>query len=197
MRTLISVSIIAGLLAASPVASAERAGCPRFAPAEPSSPASEKAEARDVEVIEVPRGATEANPLVVDYQHGPAFWELGHRVKEDEVFFNFQVPDGAKKGLHIRADYTNEYANELDLFLYDEKGKRVASSATFGLVGEQFSDPGHGGLGYDYIPGYRIQRCDGFTLESRALWSVGMDAKLSVWLGPIGNDIPNEDGQEG
>lgn len=171
--------------------------CAAFQPAQPDSPASQSAEALDAPVVVVGPSATEESPLTIDYSHGPAFWELGHRVQEDEVFFNLQVKTPTRRGLHVRIDFANGEVNEADLFLYNEQGQRVASSATFGLSGPVgFSDPGNGGVGYDYIPGYRAANCGGFTVESRALWGPGGNATLSLWLGPIGKDIPNEDGQE-
>lgn len=192
---LLLTTLLVGALLGHPAA-ARGGGCPAFDHVEPESPSSQTAEALEAGVIRVGVEATEENPLLIEYEHGPAFWELGHRLQEDVVFFNFQVVGATKKGLHLRPEYTNEYVNELDIFLYAEDGERVASSATFGLV-PQFSDPGNGGIGYEYIPGFRAQKCQGFTLESRAIWSVGMDATLQVWLGPIGKNIPNEDDQEG
>src|SRR5687768_2956253 len=74
-------------------------GCPTFRPVEPDSPASQSAEALDAPVLVVGSSATEESPLTVDYTHGPAFWEFGHRIQEDEVFFNLQVKTPTKRGL--------------------------------------------------------------------------------------------------
>ena len=186
-------------LSGAPSGALERsARCPKFKPARPNTPASQADEALEADVVVVGPWATEDDPLVIEYSHGPAFWEFGHRVQEDEVFFNLLALGPKKSGLHVRIDFPAGALNEADLFLYDETGQRVASSATFGLgrdVG--LSDPGNGGIGYDYIPGYKASRCDGFTVESRALWGPGGASTLSVWHGPIGSGIPNEDGQEG
>ena len=191
------LALCLGLSGGASASSARGGRCAAFQPVQPDSPASQSAEALDAPVLVVGPSATEESPLTVDYSHGPAFWEFENRVHEDEVFFNLQVKTPAKRGLHVRIDFANGEVNEADLFLYGEQGQRVASSATFGVASPVgFSDPGNGGVGYDYIPGYRAASCDGFTVESRALWGPGGDATLSLWLGPIGKDIPNEDGQE-
>src|SRR5687768_3416235 len=95
--------------------------CPTFQPVQPQSPASQSAEALEAPVLVVGPSATEESPLTVDYQHGPAFWELDNRVMEDEVFFNLQVKTPTKRGLHVRIDFANGEINETDLFLYDDQ----------------------------------------------------------------------------
>ena len=190
--------VLALSLCLSPAAAAPKKGarCSAFHPVKPDSPAAQASEALDAPVISVGSSATEKNPRTVDYAHGLAFWEFEQHAQEDEVFFNVQVKAPKKRGLHVRIDFPNGHVNEADLFLYDRHGQRVASSATWGVAAPTgISDPGNGGVGFDYIPGYGASNCAGFTIESRAIYGPGGDATLSLWLGPVGKDIPNEDGQ--
>ena len=166
--------------------------CPAFAPSEPESDSAETAEALEAPVQKVTAAHTEAAPLVVEYEHGPAFWDpaLGTPVHEDTQFFNFQV-EGAG-GLHIKAEWAAS-PSDLDLYLYDG-GARVASSGSFNAAAVDatvidFSAGGNGGVGFETIPGFGITNCQGLTLESRAFITPGEAVTLKVWLGEVGDNV--------
>ena len=167
--------------------------CPAFTPAEPETDSHEGAEALEAAVQKVTAAHTEAAPLVVEYEHGPAFWDTVTQtpVQESTEFFNFQV-EGAG-GLHVKAEWAAG-PSDIDLYLYED-GTRVASSGSFNFVPvdaspvQDFSAGGNGGQGFETIPGYSVVSCKGLTLESRAFITGGEPVKLKVWLGEVGDNV--------
>ena len=196
IRTLAVVASV-GLIFGAFVAPAEAgkkkkkkvAACPTFAPSEPTTDSHEGAEALEAPVQKVTAAHTEAAPLVIEHEHGMAYWDTVTQtpVQESTEFFNFQA-EGAG-GLHIRAEWPG-VQNDIDLYLYSD-GERVSSSGAFNPapVPLVFDAGGNGGQGFESIPGYPVAACNGLTLESRAFISTGDTVTLKVWLGEPGENL--------
>ena len=165
------------------------AACAAFSPSEPETGSHEGAKATEAAVQQVTAAHTEAAPLVVEYEHGPAFWDTVTQtpVHESTEFFNFQAQGAG--GLHIKAEWSGA-EHDIDLYLYED-GTRVASSGAFNPapVPGVFDAGGNGGQGFETIPGYGVSACKGVTLESRAFISHGTPVTLKVWLGEVGDNV--------
>jgi hypothetical protein len=197
-----TASLVLGAFVAGPADAKKKkkkpkvATCAPFTPVAPASNSGETAEAAEAPVVQVTSAATEEKPIVVEYEHGAAFWETVTQtpVQEDTQFFNFQVVGTG--GLHLRMDFSPE--SDLDMYLYDgASGARVASSgaANQAMVagdptGLGLDANGNGGPGFESIPGYAASNCAGYTVESRAFMSPGTPVTLKVWLGEVGENIP-------
>jgi hypothetical protein len=190
-----TASLVLGAFAAVPADAKKRKkkpkGCATFAPVEPQGSASgETAEALEAPVVQVTSAATEEAPIVTEYEHGPALWETLTQtpIQEDTQFFNFQVV--GEGGLHLRMEFAED--SDIDLYLYDGTGARVASSgaANQAPVPGVLDSNGNGGIGFESIPGFAASNCAGFTVESRAFMSPGTPVTLTAWLGEVGENIP-------
>lgn len=188
------VGLTAVALSATP---AVASGCPKYKPQEPVSDSGNRAEATSAPVMKVTDKHTEAKPLVIDYDHGPAFWFIqdpmgtqGQRALiEDTKWFNIQVDSKARDvGLHIRQQWDPNSPDDFDLYLYDKSGGAFGQSATFNWaegVAPGTLGGGDGGLGYEQVLGLLASRCQGITIESRAFTTPGRAMQLVIWLGPI------------
>ncbi|MFN2526842.1 MAG: hypothetical protein ABR505_11365 [Actinomycetota bacterium] len=191
---------LAGLVASAVVAAptAAAAACPKYKPKEPVSDSENRADAQLAKVVKITDKATEAKPLVIDYEHGPAFWFIqdpvdgeGQRALiEDTKWFNIQVDSKARDvGLYIRQQWEPNSPDDMDLYLYDKSGGAYGQSATFNWA--EAAAPGtlgggDGGLGYEQVLGLLVSRCQGLTIESRAFTTPGRAMQLVIWLGDIG-----------
>ena len=165
--------------------------CPVFTPAEPDSESGETAEALEAEIQMVTAAHTEEAPLVIEYEHGPAFWETVTRtaVMEDTMFFNIQVdnPAAPTSGLYIRQEWPSPSLSDMDLYLYDSSGAEVEASGAFNQTPVPLPLGGFetGAMGYESISGFVAGQCSGYTIESRAFTTLGESMTLKVWLGEI------------
>jgi len=137
-------------------------------------------EAAEAEVLKVTPKATEAKPLVIEYEHGPALWP-----KTEHLYFNIQI-FGPSSGLYVRQEFSDRH--DLDLYLFDGAGEEVASSGAFNptpvAVGPlDFTSGGNGGTNYESINGYPVATCEGFTIDSTNFASPGTATVLKIWLG--------------
>lgn len=189
-------ALVAAALVSAPAAAA--AACPKYKPQEPVSDSENRAEAVLAKVVKVTDKATEAKPLVIEYDHGPAFWFIqdpvdaeGQRaLVEDTKWFNIQVQSKARDvGLYIRQQWDPNSPDDFDLYLYDKSGGAYGQSATFNwaeAVAPGQLGGGDGGLGYEQVLGLLMTRCQGMTIESRAFTTPGRAMQLVIWLGDIG-----------
>lgn len=186
--------VAAATLALPNVASAATRSCSRFVPG-PNVPETASAGSRDAAlsapVVRVTDDATAEAPIVLEYEHGMAYGiPILADIVEEEKFFNFQVVTNRKSpGLHIRAEWPITSPTDIDLYLHDDEGAQVAYSDAWNVPGlDDVSDvvfyEGHGGLGYEYIEGFRATSCGGYTLMSETGRSPGTEVTLKVWLGP-------------
>lgn len=179
---LASLSLLVGAYAAAP---AEAAKKKRFscAPATATPPAeghsSNAEEAAEAQVVNLTAAATEEKPLVIEYEHGPAFSEIG---MEDTKYFAFQVVSktlGA--GVYVLQEWPGR-ESDIDLYMSDESGAEVASSGAFNPI--PVPPPGStGGPGYESISGYPAEPCSPYTIESKAYLTPGEEMTLKLWLG--------------
>ena len=187
--------LMGALVSGTPAQAAKK--CKKFKPVAPTaSDSGETAEAPKAKVQTVTDKYTEAKPLTISYDHGPAFWFLADPADptggqsaavEDTKWFNFQI-DSKKKyvGLHIRQEWSTNSPSDMDLYLYDRTGALAGSSGEFNAVaGTGAIGTGDGGLGYEQIRGLGVTDCDGYTVESRAFTTAGEAMTLKVWLGPL------------
>ena len=164
------------------------ANCGRFRPVRPDSPSTEKAEALKAKVRRVTDGATKTHSVKLAHIFGPSLWESATRtpIAEDTAFFNLQVDTASlHRQLFIRAEWPAPSPSEIDLVLYDGFGKQVAISDANNLLPATLPLPGSigtGGPGYEELSGYEAADCSGYTLEVRALRTLGEQVKLSAWL---------------
>ena len=162
--------------------------CPAFTPWLPESESGEAEGALEAEVIEVTDQATAEAPIVVEYEHGPAFWvtQIQQPIVEDTVFFNLQVQSASPApALYIFQEWAKRPGSDMDLLLY-EKSLRVALSGSHNVLPEPTpSLPINrtGGWGLESIAGFATANCAGYTVESRAFRTAGEAMTLSLWLG--------------
>lgn len=135
-------------------------------------------EAAEAEVIKITKKATEAKPVVMEYEQGPAFYPA----TSESTYFNIQV-FGPSSGLYIRQEFDNR--SDIDLYLLDGAGEEVASSGAFNPapVPGVFDAGGNGGTGFESINGYPAATCEGFTIDSTAYATFGTPVTLKIWLG--------------
>ncbi len=133
--------------------------------------------------------ATEENPVVVEFSHGPAVGALIARQLADIKYFPIQVlTKKGRPGLHVRIEWGTPSVDEIDLFLQTNDGEYVAAddgtNVPLPLKDEDYPKvAGLSGMGYEYIPGYAVTNCAGFVVQSEALRSAGRDVTLKLWLG--------------
>lgn len=181
-------SLLVGLVFAPGAGGAPR-GCPDWKPKVPSEALSPKAsDVPDEEIVTVTDKATKKNPIVIEYEHGPAVWwwagsERGPLI-DDTRYFNVWV-DSKKSwaGLHMKVEWDPVRPDELDLYVYDQSGFRTAWSENFNQW-EGDLPVGSGAKGYEYVDGLPMEDCSGVTIESLPMWWAGQDVRLLLWLGP-------------
>ena len=186
--------ISTALVGGSPAQAAKK--CKKFKPA--SSFASDShatAEAPKAKVQKITDKYTQAKPLTIAYNHGPAFWFQADPqdptngqapAVEDTKWFNFQV-DSKKKfaGLYIRQEWSSTSVSDMDLYLWDKNGQQAAVAGDLNQAEGTPLDSGTGGMGYEEISGLGVSDCSGYTAESRAFTTAGEAMTLKVWLGPV------------
>ncbi len=167
--------------------------CPAFQPVEPDSNSEQTAEALEAEIQKITDKNTEAAPLVIEYEHGPALWNIDPQmpIVEDTQFFNFQIETKKKTpvGVYMLMEWPGQ-VSDIDMYWYDKTGAEIYNSGAFNAVPVEtpvydLSDGGAGGTGFESATGFPMLRCDGITLESRAFATNGEPMKLSVWLGDV------------
>ncbi|MBW3594903.1 MAG: hypothetical protein KY391_04935 [Actinobacteria bacterium] len=175
VAVLAAVALVGGVFVA-PATAGKKKKCGQFTPGVEA--------AAEGEVVTITKKATEAKPVVIEYEHGPAGPSNpfdGSHLLNEEKFFNIQV-NGPASGLYILQEFSDFH--DLDLYLLDGGGGEVASSGAFNPtpVGP-FSSGGNGGTNYESISGYPVATCEGFTIRSNAYLTPGTDATLTIWLG--------------
>ena len=192
-----SAGLIMGALIGGSPAEAAKA-CRKFKPVEPTaSDSPSKTEATKSKVQKVTDKFTQAKPLTIKYNHGPAVWFPNNPqdpagagqapAVEDTKWFNLQI-DSKKKfvGLYIRQEWSATSPSDMDLYLYDRFGSEAGSSGQYNAVaGNGVLGSGEGGMGYESILGMGVSDCAGYTVESRAFTTPGEAMTLKVWLGPV------------
>ena len=135
-------------------------------------------DAAEAELVKVTKKATEAKPVVIEFEHAPSIAE----VHQEHLYFNVQV-FGPSSGLYIREEFDDH--SDIDLYLYNGAGEEVASSGAFNpLPIPGYTDAGgNGGAGFESIPGHPAATCEGFTIESSAYATMGTPVTLKLWLG--------------
>jgi hypothetical protein len=189
-----SAALIAGALAAGGPADARVRRCKKFKPAVPISDSESRNQAPKAKVVKITDKYTQKKPLVIKYQHGPAFWFItdpmdaeGQRsAVEDTKWFNIQV-DSKKRmvGVYVRQEWTPVPVADMDLYMYDKFGSQAASSGDFNQVQGTPLNSGTGGAGFEQISGLGAKDCSGYTIESRAFTSYGDSMKLKIWHGKV------------
>ncbi|MFN2526841.1 MAG: hypothetical protein ABR505_11360 [Actinomycetota bacterium] len=190
-----TVALVGAALIAAPAGA--RAACPKYKPQEPITDSENRAEATTAKVMQVTEKYTESKPLVIDYEHGPAFWFIQDPRDaegqwgpiEDTKWFNIQLNTKARDiGVYIRQQWEPNSPDDMDLYLYDKSGAQIGSSGEFNLTGDIAPNTlgsGDGGPGYEQVLGLLGSRCMGITIESRAFTSPGRPMQLIIWLGQI------------
>ncbi|HWC14755.1 MAG TPA: hypothetical protein VG929_09180 [Actinomycetota bacterium] len=134
-------------------------------------------------VLPVTEKATPKKPLVIEYEHGPSLYALTEPVVEDTRFFNIQIATSSKEAeLTIRQEWEWPSAHDFDLLLFTSSGQLVAESSNVGLF--PGADPWNpdAGPGYESIKYLRVERCDGYTIESKPFFTPGANVRLLIWL---------------
>ncbi len=137
--------------------------------------------AEDAPIAQLTDAASLKTPLVIQLDHAPSL----PVVAEGHSYFNLQVYSRrAHPGIYIREEFDNQ--SDIDLHLFDNAGKEVEASTAFNLlplnVGP-IGDPDSGAVGMESIDGFRVGRCDQYTLESRSMITKGTPGTLTIWLG--------------
>lgn len=177
--TLASAALLVGAFAAAPADAAKKKKkkpltCDTFTPG--------VEDAAEAEVVKVTPAASEAKPLVIEFEHPGSI-----PVAPDKQYFNFQIHSGKPgTGLWIKSEF--EERHDLDLYLYNEAGEEVALSGGFNTVPEAHDSDGNATTNSEQIPGYPVGQCEGYTLGSSAYLTSGTDVKLTVWLGEATED---------
>lgn len=197
MRVAMTITVVISALVAAPdAASARRARCEKFKPshAPRGTESSHSEDALKQPVITVTDRATEKQPIVIEFEQGASvagfvpFTDLTYSVVDDFRWFNVQL-DSRKRftGLHVRLEWPAPSPDEFDLRIYDDGGNAVAYADHFNVAPVLLDDfaTGEGGMGFEYIQGFGLSDCDGVTIESAALKTIGRAMTLKLWLGDI------------
>lgn len=166
------VALVLGTLVVPTAQAGKKLKCGQFSPG--------VEEAADAEVVKVTPKATEAKPVVIEYEHGPSLYA----VSQENLFFNIQAY-GPPSGLYILQEFDNQ--SDIDLYLYDAAGEEVASSGAFNPapIPGVTDAGGNGGSGFESINGYPTGTCEGFTIESSAYATFGTPVTLKIWFGEV------------
>lgn len=161
--------------------------CGRFRPAVPDSPSQYRTKAKRAKVRKITDAATKARPVKLPaYTFGPSFWVTSTPIVEDTAFYNLQVDTASlKRGLFIRASWSETSPSEIDLILYDMLGKKVAASNANNLLPVPSLEDGSGigGPGFEALENFEAEDCSGYTLEVRAVRTTGEVVEVTSWLG--------------
>lgn len=175
-KWLVVACVVAATISAvaSPVFSREGV-CPPFDPVEPNSESEQTNEALKARVLKIEDGAVNGHPVVADFEVGPNLWVPGGGpLVEDTKFFNLQVLSESSREvmLHTRLmwDSSRQLA-DLDLFIYDARGKEI-----------ERSDRPMGQPRSKELVSVPARRCEGFTVEVRALRTLEASGTIQVWL---------------
>lgn len=189
-----SAALVVGALAAGSPANAGATQCRKYKPAVPITDSENRDDAPKAKVVKVTDARTQKKPLVISYDHGPAFWFIADPVDaegqraavEDTKWFNVQV-DSTKRmvGLYVRQEWAATPVSDMDLYMYDKYGSQAASSGDFNQVQGTPLNSGTGGQGFEQVSGLGAKDCSGYTIESRAFTSPGEAMKLKIWLGKV------------
>jgi hypothetical protein len=135
-------------------------------------------DAGEAKLLKVTSKNTEKKPAVVEFEHGPAL----SPVQTEDFYVNIQVAAPAQ-GLYIHEEFADRH--DIDLYLFDAAGEEVASSGAFNPapVPGVTDAGGNGGTNYESIPGFAVDQCAGFTINSHAYATYGTPATIHVWLG--------------
>lgn len=176
--------MVGQVLALSP-SQAAPSRCSAYRPVEPGedSYSQQKERAVKAPVLKVTEKATSKNPLVIGYEHGPSAYALYDPVIEDTRFFNIQIDTKAKDAdLTVRQEWNWPSPSDFDLLLFGSHGERVADSQNLSLL--PGADPWHpdAGSGFETIKGFSVERCDGYTIESKPFLTPGAEVRLLIWL---------------
>lgn len=170
----VATSVTAVLLAAAPSPVAAK-GCSLFTPGVEG--------ARNAPIAQVTDAAKAGSPMTITYEHGPSVAVAA----QETTYFNVQIYSlKARPGIYIRQEF--ETHSDVDLRLYNNAGKEVASSTAFNPVPVSVgpfngSSDGSGSFGYESITGFRAGRCDQYTLASEGALTPGTTVTLKIWLG--------------
>ena len=182
-----SAALILGAFVAGP-ADAKKKKCPKVTFVEPASPSASRTEVPGGKVVTITDKATAEAPVVIEYDHGPALWNVASQepIVEDTKWFNIQVDSAAPAaGLYLRQEWPIPSVSDMDLYLWDgSSGAQVDVSGAFNAVPVPI--PGTfnetGAMGFESISGLVVGDCAGLAVESRAFWSAGEAMTLKVWL---------------
>lgn len=199
LAVLASAGLIVGAFAAGPADAAKKKkkkpvpACAEFAPPPVASGGTTGSQAIEAEVAQLTTAHTEEAPLIIEFEHGPAFWDTATHspVQEDTKYFGIQLPPGIpQSGLYARIDWATPSPSDIDLYLYDDTGTEVEHSGALNVAPVpnpvlDLSDRGNGGMGYESISGLPVDQCNGFVVESQAFLTPGEAMTLTLYLGEI------------
>ena len=170
LAAVIGAVALVGSVFATPATAGKKLKCGQFASAVEG--------AEEAELIKVTKKATEAKPVVIEFEHAASMYPAAN----EHLYYNVQV-FGPSSGLYIREEFDNY--SDIDLYLYNGAGEEVASSGAFNpLPIPGYTDAGgNGGTGYESIPGHPVSTCEGFTIDSTAYATMGTPVTLKLWLG--------------
>lgn len=134
--------------------------------------------------MRVSADATEASPRAVAFEHDPGVGALLLRDSADIKRFGVQVEGRGAVLLHVRTEWATPSPDEIDLWLYDQFGEEIITGSDgYNVpVDNESWENSHSGMGYEYIAGWPVARCDKFVIESEALRSPGREMTLKLWL---------------
>jgi hypothetical protein len=181
LAVLASAGLMVGAFAAGPADAAKKKKKPACAPYATSVEA-----AAEAPLVRVTEAATADKPVVVEFDH-PASLVQEHASlpdTQDEKYVNIQVVSKASAGLYVKEEFASRH--DIDLYLLNGAGERVASSGAFNpLPVGQFSAGGRGGETFESITGFEAAPCEGYTAESIAYTTPGTKVKMTIWLGEV------------
>lgn len=190
-----TAALLLGAFVATPADAAKKKkkkppACPAPAFVEPQSPSESRTEVPGLEVSHVVTdAATEEEPVVIEYEHGPAFWDTVNQepIVEDTKWFNIQVDSAAPAtGIYIRQEWPIPSVSDMDLYLWDgPSGTQLEVSGAFNVFPMPTPVFPTGGMGWESISGALVSDCGGYAIESRAFTTAGESMKLKIWLGEI------------
>lgn len=162
--------------------------CGPFRPAKPQTRSAQGDEALKAKVRKITDASTEKYPAKMKYGFSTSLWEWGTRtpIVEDTAFFNVQVDTAdVGRGLYVSASWPSASASDIDIIVYDGTGAQVATSDTVSVLPQDPPQeiPILGPSGYEVIEGFPAADCSGYTIELRAIRTLGEDVQLRVWLG--------------
>lgn len=164
------------------------AGCAAPVYVEPQSPSASRTDAPAAEVVKITDAATEEEPVVIEYEHGPALWDTANQepIVEDTKWFNIQVDSAAPStGLYILQEWAVPSLSDMDLYLWDgPTGAQAEVSGALNLAPVNVPIVGEtGGMGWESINGFLTGDCSAYSIESRAFMTPGEAMTLTIWLG--------------